>query len=330
MDGTQILEQDFAAQPIDDGIGAIIEARGRALDDVSPDHVGALLRHYGVLRFRGFTHETDGFVAFSDRLTEDFSNYRGGGLRFAMLDREAVGGHSTVLTTTGHTQSFGIPLHGEMYYMKYPPQLLWFYAEVPPKEGGQTTLCDGATLFKALKPETQAWFAENNIKYVRNLVEGDWQATFMTDDLDEARAFAAESDLTMSHDPETGTVRAEFECSALRRHGADTLFINNALFIYLGEMAFKSGWAAKNLPGLRSAECPMVVRAADGSEIPPAVMDDVRKTSDRLTRKIPWQQGDIVLIDNHRVLHGRAETDGGKRSILVRLGGPAFALEKAA
>lgn len=330
MSQAQMTEADFDTTPIDDGIGAIIEARGRGLDDLAPEHVGALLRRHGVLLFRGFTKDTDGFVAFSDRLTEDFSNYRGGGLRFAMLDREAVGGHSTVLTTTGHTQSFGIPLHGEMYYMKHPPQLLWFYAEVPPVAGGQTTLGDGAALFQALKPETQAWFRDNDIKYVRNLVDGDWQATFMTDDLEEARAFATQNDLTMTHDPQTGTVGAEFRCSALRNHGGETLFINNVLFIYLGEMAFRSGWASKNLPGLRSAECPMVVRAADGGEIPRAVMEDVRQTSDRMTRKIPWEQGDIVLIDNHRILHGRAETDGGKRSILVRLGGPAFPLPKAA
>ncbi|TDL86308.1 TauD/TfdA family dioxygenase [Meridianimarinicoccus aquatilis] len=324
------LEQDFSSAPIDTGIGAIIEARGRALNDITPEHVSALLQHYGVLLFRGFTHDTDGFVAFSDQLTDDFSNYRGGGLRFAMLDREKVGGHNTVLTTTGHKANFGIPLHGEMYYMKEPPQLLWFYADVPPLEGGQTTLCDGAALYQALKPETQAWFRDHQIKYVRNLVEGDWQATFMTDNLDEARAFCASNDLTMTYDPETGTVSAEFTCSALRTYEQETLFINNALFIYMGEMAFRSGWAAKNLPGLRSAECPIVVRAGDGSELPKSVIEDVQQTSAKLTRKIYWQQGDIVLINNHRVLHGRAETDSGERSILVRLGGPAFALPRAA
>ena len=131
----------------------------------------------------------------------------------------------------------------------------------------------------------------------------------------------------MSFDEATKTVSAEFTTSALRYDRGVPMFINNLLFIYLGEKAFLSGWAKKNLPGLRSAECPMVVRAEDGGVLPDEVMADVRDCSERLTHKIRWRTGDIVLIDNHRMLHGRAETDGGARSILVRIGSPRFELD---
>jgi hypothetical protein len=214
--------------------------------------------------------------------------------------------------------------------MAQPPRILWFYGDVPPQGGGETTIGDAAALFAGLAPATQDWFRENRVTYVRNLADGDWQATFMTDSLEVAERFCAENDMSMAYDAETGTLSARYSCSALRQHGGQTLFINNLLFIYLAEWAFRSGWAAKNLPGLRSPDCPMVVRTADGAPLPEAVMSDVRAASDRLTRFIRWQKGDIALIDNHRVLHGRAETDGGARSIFVRLGSPAFPLPEAA
>ena len=56
--------------------------------------------------------------------------------------------------------------------------------------------------------------------------------------------------------------------------------------------------------------------------LPAEVMGDVKAASERMTRKIPWRDGDIAMLDNHRILHGRADTDGGERSILVRLGNP--------
>jgi alpha-ketoglutarate-dependent taurine dioxygenase len=59
-------------------------------------------------------------------------------------------------------------------------------------------------------------------------------------------------------------------------------------------------------------------------------MADVKSCAEALTAKISWQQGDMALIDNHRILHGRNQTDGGARSILVRMGAPTFALAPVA
>lgn len=322
-------------RPIDGDIGLLLEGNGRRLSDLATAEVAALFERHGVLLLRGFTSKgreesKQDFVSFSDRLTAEFSNYRGGGLRFAALDRQSVDGMPTLMTTTGHTQKFGIPLHGEMYYLRQPPGLIWFYADLPPARDGETTLADGAEVFAQLKPASQDFFRHNRIKYVRALVDGDWQATFMTDDLAEAERFCAEADLVMRFDAEAKVLRTEFTCSALREVGGRTVFINNLLFIHIAELVFKNGWAKQNLPGLRSPDCPIVVRAEDGSPLPPEVLSDVQAVSERLTRRIAWQQGDIAMIDNRRILHGRRDTDGGPRSILVRIGEPSFALKEAA
>ena len=78
--------------PIDTDIGVVLKAAGRALTDLDLAEVTGLFRTHGAVLLRGFPHDRAAFVAFSGRLTDDFSNYQGGGLRFAALDREAIDG----------------------------------------------------------------------------------------------------------------------------------------------------------------------------------------------------------------------------------------------
>jgi TfdA family taurine catabolism dioxygenase TauD len=229
------------------------------------------------------------------------------------------------MTTTGHTQSFGLPLHGEMYYLKRPPQLLWFYCATPSKSAGETTICDGAALYARLPQTAKDFFAQHRIKYVRELVDGDWQATFMTDDFDEVARFCADNDLNFSIDREARIVRTEFVCDAVRHDGGVPVFINNIALIYTAEQAFESGWAAKNFPGLRSPTCPIVVRTEDGARLPKEVIGDIQRAAETIVGDIRWQRGDIAMIDNRRILHGRRQTDGGKRAVLVRIGDIGFA-----
>jgi alpha-ketoglutarate-dependent taurine dioxygenase len=67
------------------------------------------------------------------------------------------------------------------------------------------------------------------------------------------------------------------------------------------------------------------VRLEDGNELPKRVFDEIKKTAEHLTYSVAWKQDDILMVDNRRVLHGRKRCEGGKRSIYVRMGEPAFA-----
>lgn len=44
---------------------------------------------------------------------------------------------------------------------------------------------------------------------------------------------------------------------------------------------------------------------ADGTLMPPQVMDDLENILNDLAVDIPWQKGDVVLLDNRQVLHAR-------------------------
>ena len=62
------------------------------------------------------------------------------------------------------------------------------------------------------------------------------------------------------------------------------------------------------------------VRWCDGREIDRAILLEVKNVSDRLTLAHAWQPGDLIMVDNTRVMHGRRSFNDDQRNIVVRLG----------
>jgi len=57
----------------------------------------------------------------------------------------------------------------------------------------------------------------------------------------------------------------------------------------------------------------------DGSDIPIAAMEQAVEISEEIVFDTPWQTGDVALVDNFLVMHGRRPFKG-KRKVLAALG----------
>lgn len=303
--------------------GKIIEAeQGQSFNDLNVLKIEEMFTSSRALLFRGFKQGVDQFKSFTDQFTEEYSDYKGGGSRWKMIDREVVGNDKTVMTTTGATQSFEIPLHGEMYYMDTPPELIWFYADVAPTKGGQTTLCNGIELFDKLDEHIQDFLLSNTIVYHRKLESGVWENTFLTSSLNEVFTFCESKNMEVSYHRKENSMDLSFSCSPLVKDPITqkNAFINNVLYIYMAEWAFQSGWIKGHLND-NTAASPIIVRLADGGKIPYSIIENISKVAAEITVNINWQPGDIAMIDNTVILHGRRETIKGiDRNILVRMG----------
>lgn len=301
--------------PLSPTFGAVVDAAQTSLDSVD---VEELLERTGAVLFRGFKLDLDGFKKFSREHSGEFSDYEGGAFRAGALNRQKIGGDPTVLTTTGHSQGFPISLHGEMHYLKNPPEIIWFYCERPSSVDGQTTLCDGRTLWNALSPEAQEYFRDTRICYTRYLEDGDWQTTYGTDSLEHVAEVCRRESMEWSFDEESKALTTRYICSAVRD---GEVFINNILPVLDGEWAFKSGWIDKNISSMSGkAHPPLVVRAEDGSAIPEAVLASVKKAAKEHTIDLQWESGDVAMVNNLTVMHGRRQATDTNRSILVRMG----------
>jgi alpha-ketoglutarate-dependent taurine dioxygenase len=69
---------------------------------------------------------------------------------------------------------------------------------------------------------------------------------------------------------------------------------------------------------------PDVLKFDDDSQIPDELMDELNGIAERITTNIEWQKGDILMIDNTRIMHGRRAFTDQMREIYIRLCSPNF------
>ncbi|MBD2214487.1 TauD/TfdA family dioxygenase [Nostoc linckia FACHB-104] len=288
-------------QPISNSMGQqIINAGNHSIWELSREEIISLFKEYGALLFRGFATNVGIFTEFSNSLSTDFRDYTGG-----VFQRRIINGDKTVLSVNNFKSA--IKLHGEMYYQKNIPLMLWFFCEHPASAKGETTICDGRQFYNELSSATKDLFSKNHIKFTAHLSEAEWQKQYKTEDVNQVAEICELNDtrLTIYQDNSIVTeyIRPAIIPSSCGKH---QVFINSLL------------------PGKHLY--PERIRFADDSDISDTVMSELNEIAERLTTEISWQTGDILMIDNTRILHGRRAFDDDKRDIYVRLCAPAFSM----
>lgn len=286
-------------QPISEKIGQqVINVDNVSIWEIDKEKVISLFKSYGVLLFRGFEANADIFREFSNLFSTDFIDYAGGA--FA---RRVINGDKTLLSVNDY--QFGIKLHGEMYYQKNIPLMVWFFCANPASEDGETRICDGREFFNEISGSTKELFSKKNLKFTAIIPNQEWQKKYQTDNLDRVAEMCRENNthLTINEDE---SIMLEYICPAIipSRCGQYQVFINSLL-------------PTKQLN-------PNILKFDDGSEIPDEVVQELNEIADKITTNISWQKGDILMIDNTRILHGRRAFTDDKRDIYIRLCAPAF------
>ncbi|MBV8994306.1 MAG: TauD/TfdA family dioxygenase [Pseudonocardiales bacterium] len=208
-----------------------------------------------------------------------------------------------------------IGLHVEHGTNPLTPHLTWFFCRRAARKGSQTTVCDGYRVWDALSVETRRLFRSNDIAYSRNIEEAKWRALasyllggakrddeITVDDIVElAKAFGDGFQVKPNDD---GSIYYVYRVPAAHA----TLFGTRLAF------------ANSILGPSYHYEKPRIT-FADGTLLPGDVIAEIDSVSSALIEEIDWQDGDIAIIDNTRVMHGRrAVLDPERREIFVALG----------
>lgn len=276
-----------------------------------------LLAHGAVL-FRGFSIRTQ--ELFQDAVTflgGDTLNYVDGN-----SPRSKLGGG--VYTSTEYPPEFFISLHNELSYSARWPSRVFFCCIVAPGEGGETPLADSRGILRRLPAHVRDAFVQKQVKYIRNLHGGaglgpSWQKTFEAEDRATVEQFLQETDSDFQwNDDGSLTVTQIRPATAVHPRTGEEVWFNQAdqfhpsthpPAVYESLMAFYDG---------REDLMPQTASFGDGTPMDRALLDEVRRAAGEEMRLFPWQEGDLLMVDNMLVAHGRRPFRGA-RKILVAM-----------
>ena len=228
-----------------------------------------------------------------------------------------------VYTSTEYPPEYTISMHNELSYAAQWPARLLFYCQQAPRSGGATPVVDGTRWLAALRDEVRTAFAKG-VRYQQNLHGGaglgkSWQATFETDSKDEVEAFLDEAGADWEWRA-GDALRVRQHRPATINHpvtGAEVWF-NQADQWHVAGLGDETAAALATI--MPEDELPQSVTFADGSPIPAEYVEHVRDCGLSSAVDVDWHQGDLLLIDNVAVGHGRRPFTGPRR-VLVAMSG---------
>jgi alpha-ketoglutarate-dependent taurine dioxygenase len=268
----------------------------------------------GAILFRGFgISSREEFEAFCAALAPELMGY---GER--STPRREVGGK--VYTSTEYPADQHIPMHNELSYTHAWPGKIWFYCHAPAAQGGETPIADSRQVYRALDPAVRERFASRQVLYVRNFGEGlglTWREAFQTDDWSAVEEYCRNAGIEFEWRPGE-RLRTRAVRPAVLRHpstGEDVWF-NQAHLHHVSALPEATRRAL--LEVVSPDDLPFNTYYGDGGEIEAEALDQVRRAYAETSVRFPWQRGDVLMLDNVAVAHGRASYTG-ERKILVAM-----------
>jgi alpha-ketoglutarate-dependent taurine dioxygenase len=295
-------------EPEVEGLNLVAWAReGRAMIEEQ------LLRH-GAILFRGFGLDTvSGFEQFVRSVSQTLLPY---GERSSPRTEVKRG----VFTSTEHPADQFIHFHNEQSYTRSWPMKLWFFCMSPPAEMGATPIADCRKVLGLLAPEIRERFIEKRVMYVRNYGHGlglPWQTAFQTTNPEEVEEYCRKASIVCEWKGENQLrTRQVFDPIVAHPKTGESVWFEHTVFFHITSV--EPVLRESLLSEFGEADLPFNTYYGDGSPIEDSVLDSIRGAYARVGVRFPWQKGDVLLIDNMLVSHGR-EPYEGPRKILVAM-----------
>lgn len=270
----------------------------------------ALLDHGGVL-VRSGNADPDHFRRLVAACTEQLIDYAGGA-----ATRTKVG--DKLYTSTEYPAHLPIHLHNEHCYSNDWPMLVFFFCHIAPHDRGETPIVSSRALRAALPEAIRRRFEEKGVLYVRNYRHRRaWQAAYHTEDRAEVEAVCRKADRELEwigeHELRTWERRP-----AVRPHPitGEPVWFN---FAHGFHVSRRRDFEAPGAPAGDAADdvlWPNNAYYGDGSEIDPDDLDTIDRTIDEQAVVFPWRAGDLLILDNMLVAHGRKPFSGPRKIML--------------
>ncbi|NWO06490.1 MAG: TauD/TfdA family dioxygenase [Alteromonadaceae bacterium] len=317
----QQTEQVKLSKPTQDGLPAVYEAflTKVQLSDWFRHHreeVLQELRFHGAVLFRRFAvNEVNDFETFVTEAIANTGKYVEGATPRSNVTEK-------VFTSTEFPSEQEIFLHNELSYVMTPPELISFFCVTPAQQGGHTQLADVRRVLALIDPEVITEFEQR----------GGWSLyrsfgfgmgppiakSFGTKDAEHLKHYCKHANIEiLEYSDDRLKTRQTRPAVHIHPHTKEKIWFNHAVF-----------WHPSNLPeelsttlarSFRVEDFPFATFYGDGTAIPIEVIEHIRTAYKSAEVMFDWKKGDVLLIDNHLVAHGRKPFTGN-RKVLVAMG----------
>ena len=214
-------------------------------------------------------------------------------------------------------------MHHELSYALEVPGLMMFACLSPAASGGATGVADAAAVLSALPAELVQRFEQEGWMLGRNYHEdigASVEQAFGTGDRHAVENYCRANAIEFAWQP-GGGLRTRQRRSAVLRHPrtGQRCWFNQIAFLneqtidpevreYLADLYGEDG-------------LPFTTRFGDGDPVGEDIVQLLNETYEAHTRRVSWQAGDLLLVDNIRTAHSR-DPYTGPREVLAALADP--------
>ena len=230
-------------------------------------------------------------------------------------------GGEKIFQVTPYSAHKSIRFHNESGHIFRWPSCLFFYCVRPADEGGETPLVNGRKLVESLGPELASRFEEKGLMYSRNFYrdfDASWQEVFKTDEKTEVEAYCRKAGMRFEW-RNGDELHTRFNNPAIIGHpdSGEPCFFNQILLFHraVRDPEVQHAW----LSHFKEEDLPRNVYFGDGSPIPDDTVSAISRMYQNQSAAFRWRKGDILLIDNMLMAHGRNPYKG-PRKIVVAMG----------
>jgi alpha-ketoglutarate-dependent taurine dioxygenase len=278
------------------------------------DELDGYFDKHGAILFRGFSlHGAEDFERVASSIATDlFAEY-------GDLPPEETS--ERIYHSTPYPPDKTILFHNESSHLPKWPLRQFFFCVTPAQAQGETPLLDCRRVAEQLDSKTLAEFEEKGLMYVRNFSPGldvPWQEFFKTDDPAEVERACAEEGMVCEW-RSGDSVRIKQLSPAVTRHPrtGEKVFFNQVQLHHVSCLDPETRDSLRQL--FVEEDLPRNVYFGDGSVISDEIMERIGELYEELCVEMPWEQSDLIALDNMLVAHARRPFVG-PRKILVAMG----------
>jgi alpha-ketoglutarate-dependent taurine dioxygenase len=228
-----------------------------------------------------------------------------------------------IFTSTEYPAKHTVPFHSENSKNQVWPMKIWFGCLQPALQGGETPLADNRRVFALIDPKIKERFIEKKVMYVRNFGDGfglPWQKAFQTTDPALVEQHCREAHMEC-HWKDHNRLHLSHVCQAISRHPKtrEVVWFNQAHLFHVSSVGPEATEAL--LEVFKEEDLPSNSYYGDGTRIETSVLDEIREAFRQSSVSFPWRTGDVLMLENMLIAHGRAPFSG-PRKIIVAMADP--------